>query len=239
MLHQLRSENGPDGAGVDRAVGVAAGLAIDRAGVHAGRAADALEGLALPWAGKDRRTAVVEQNHMEALRAVAGSDAGPERGVGVHALAGGRARQQLQHHFEVLKARQHFFDAGQGNHGAGQGEAHAAVALRLDHGDRAGFSDQEVCAADGRGNGEKLLPQIGAGGVGEGLGIVGEILEAHAAGEDLAHLTAIHVQGRNDDVGRLILAELQNDFGQVGFEGARRRPLQGRDSSESRPRSWS
>ena len=59
-LHQLRGENGADGSGVDGAVGVAAGLAIDGAGVHAGGAADALEGLALAGTGEDGGAAVIE-----------------------------------------------------------------------------------------------------------------------------------------------------------------------------------
>jgi hypothetical protein len=67
-LHQLRREDGADGAGIDRAVGVAAGLAVDGAGVHAGGAADALEGLALDLGRRGwRRATVVEQNDMEAL----------------------------------------------------------------------------------------------------------------------------------------------------------------------------
>ena len=56
---------------------------------------------------------------------------------------------------------------------AGQGEAHAAVAFGLDDGDGARFSDQEVGSADGCVDAEELLAQIGAGGSGEGLGIVG------------------------------------------------------------------
>ena len=141
--------------------------------------------------------------------------------------------------FEILEAGQHLLDAGQGNHGAGQGEAHAAVALGLDDRNAAGFGDEEVGSADGRGNGEEFLAQIGAGGVGQLLGIVGKILQAHAAGEDLAHLAAIDVQGGDDDVGGLLLAQLQNDLRQIGLEGAARPRLRGRDSTESRPRSWS
>jgi hypothetical protein len=45
-----------------------------------------------------------------------------------------------------------------------------------------------------------FLAEIGAGGGGQGLRVVGEIFEAHAAGEDLAHLAAIDVQRGNDDV---------------------------------------
>jgi hypothetical protein len=52
-VHQLRCKNGADGPWIDRSVGVAAGLAIDRAGVQAGGAADALQGLPLDWAARE------------------------------------------------------------------------------------------------------------------------------------------------------------------------------------------
>ena len=50
------------------------------------------------------------------------------------------------------------------------------------------------------------------------MGVVGEILQAHAPGKDLAHLAAIHMQRRDDDVRGLFLAQLQNDLGQIGLE---------------------
>ena len=160
---------------------------------------------------------------MKILRAVAGRDACPERGVGVHALARGAARQHLEHDFEVLKTGQDFFDAGEGDHGAGQGEAHAAVAFGFDHGDGAGLSDEEVGAADGGGDGEELVAQIGARGGGEGFRIIGEGFslifgETHAAGEDFADLAAIDVERGGDDVGGLVFAELDDELGKIGFE---------------------
>jgi hypothetical protein len=216
-LHELRREDSADGAGIDRSVGVAASLPVDRAGVHAGSATDAAEGLTLGFFGQHPGAAVVEQDDMKALGSVAGRDPGPDRGVGIHALAGGGAGQHLEHHFKVLEAGEHLLNAGDGDHGARQGETHAAVALRLDHDDGAGFSDKEVGATDGGGDREKLLAQISAGGGGEGMGIVREILEAHGAGEDFADLAAVHVQGRDDDVGGFVLAELQDDLGQIGL----------------------
>src|ERR1017187_10338160 len=77
-VHQLRSENSADGAGVNRPVGMTTGLSVNRAGIEAGSTADALERLPLPGVSQDRGPAVVEQNDMEALRAVAGSYTGPQ-----------------------------------------------------------------------------------------------------------------------------------------------------------------
>ena len=110
---------------------------------------------------------------MKALRAIAGGDASPERVVWVHALAGGGAGQHLEHDFKILEAGQHLLNAGQGDHGLRQGEAHAAVAFGLDHRDAAGFSDEKVSAADGGGDFQELLAKISAGGGGEGVRVVG------------------------------------------------------------------
>jgi len=117
-LHELRREDSADGAGIDRSVGVAASLPVDRAGVHAGSATDAAEGLTLGFFGQHPGAAVVEQDDMKALGSVAGRDPGPDRGVGIHALAGGGAGQHLEHHFKVLEAGEHLLNAGDGDHGA-------------------------------------------------------------------------------------------------------------------------
>ena len=128
-LLELRGEDGSNRTGVDGAVCVSAGLAIHRTCIHAGGAADALEGLALSGPGENRRAAVVEQNNIKTLRAIVRRNAGPQRGIGVHALPGGRTRKHLEHDFEVAIARQNLFDASQCNHGARQGETHPAVAF--------------------------------------------------------------------------------------------------------------
>ena len=165
---------------------------------------------------------------MESLRTVAWRHAGPERGVGIHALAGCRARQHLQHHFEILETRHDFLDASQGNQGARQGEAHAAVALRLDHGDRPGFGNEEVGATDGGGNIEEFPAQIIARRRSERLRVVGKILEPHPPGKYLAHLAAIDVQRRSHDVRGFFLAELENNLSQIGLKDLNARGLEKR-----------
>ena len=112
---------------------MAAGLAIDGAGVHACRAADALERLPFLGFGEDAGASVVEQDDMKFLRAIAGRDTGPERCVRVHALAGGGASQKLEHDFKILEAGQHLLYTHQADQSARQCEAHAAVALGLDY----------------------------------------------------------------------------------------------------------
>src|SRR5580693_3234635 len=95
VLHveELRGDDGADGAGVTGSVGVAAGLAVDGAGVEAGGAADAVQRRARFRVGQDAGATVVEENDVKMLWAVVRMNAGPERVVGVHALAGGGAGQ--------------------------------------------------------------------------------------------------------------------------------------------------
>ena len=61
--------DGPDRARVRRAVGVAAGLAVDRADVQAGAAADAVKRL-LELRAEQLRASVVHQDEVELLRPV-------------------------------------------------------------------------------------------------------------------------------------------------------------------------
>ena len=168
VLHllELRGEDGADGSGVDAAVGVAAGLAIDGAGVLAGCATNAVEGLAGFFVGEDFGAGVVHQDDVEILRAVAWMDAGPDGVVGVHALAGGGAGEELEHDLEVFVAREDLVDAGDGDEGFGEREAHAAVAFAFDDADAAGFCNEKVCAADAGLHAKEFFAEEEARGVG-------------------------------------------------------------------------
>ena len=72
---EQRGEDRADRAGVDRAVGVAAGALVDRADVEAGRAADAAQRLPADLVGEHAGAAVVEQHDVDLLRPVAGRHA--------------------------------------------------------------------------------------------------------------------------------------------------------------------
>ena len=63
--HELRRDDGADGSRVDPRKTVAADLAVDRAGVQTGAAANAVERLALAAVGQQPRAAVIEQHHVE------------------------------------------------------------------------------------------------------------------------------------------------------------------------------
>ncbi len=62
---QLRGDDGPDGPGVDRAVGVPAHLLVDRADIEAGPAANAVKGLAGHGLAQHPGPAVVENHDVE------------------------------------------------------------------------------------------------------------------------------------------------------------------------------
>ena len=164
---EQRVEDRADRARVDRAVGVAAGALVDRADVQAGRAADAAQRLPADLVGQDVGPAVVQQHDVHLLRPVTGGDPGPHRGVGVHPLAGARARQQLEEDVEVLPGRHELLDADDADQHLGQGQAHPPVALALDDDERARLGDREVGAGDGDLGAQELLAQVQPGRRGE------------------------------------------------------------------------
>ena len=90
-----------------------------------------MQRLAPDFVGEHVGTAVVEQHEVELLRPVIGVHTGPQRRVRIHALAGGRARQQLQAHLEVAPFRQHLLDPHHRDQHPRQREAHPPVALGL------------------------------------------------------------------------------------------------------------
>ncbi len=111
FARQLRLEDRPDRAGVDRVVGVPAGLPVHRADVDAGRAADAAQRVAPDGVRERPRATGVDEHEVERRRPVAGPHARPERRVRVHPLARRRAGQQLEHDREVVPAGDDLLDA--------------------------------------------------------------------------------------------------------------------------------
>src|SRR2546421_3499410 len=98
QARQLRRDDRADGAGVDRAVGVAADLLIDGARVQACAAAYARERLARDRVAEHAGAPVVHQNDvyfLGAFVAVASLRARDERLVGRQSLARAGARQEL------------------------------------------------------------------------------------------------------------------------------------------------
>src|SRR6185436_8692690 len=101
LAGELRREDGADRPCVRRVVRMAAGLTVDGADVDAGRAPDAAKRRAPVGVGEDTRPPGVEQDEVEAPGPVSLAHTRPERRVRVHALARGRARQELQEDLEI------------------------------------------------------------------------------------------------------------------------------------------
>ena len=158
---------------------------------------------------------------MELLGAVALGDTGPHGGVGVHALTGGRARQELGEDLHVLEAGHQLLDAHEGDERVRQGQAHAPVALGLVDRDRAGLGHTHVRAGDGHRGVQELVAQVRAGRGRELLGVVGEVLRGvlHAVQEDAAHLGAVAVDRGHHDVRGHVVGQLDDHLGQVRLVG--------------------
>ena len=216
---------------------MAARARVDGADVEAGAAADAGERLAADLVGEHVRAAVVEQHDVEVLRPVARRDAGPERRVRVHALAGRRARQQLEEDLEILGRRDQLLDPDDGDQRLGQRRAEAAVALRLDDRDGAGLGDREVGAADRDARGQELRAQVRARRGGELLRVVREPGQPERAAEEVADLDAVLVDRRDEDVRRLLAGELDDQLGEVGLDDVDARAPRAPRSARSRPSS--
>ena len=176
LAHRLvalehRGEEDADGARVRVAVGVAADLAVHRADVEAGPAAQAVE--RLPQGGGDlARAAVVEQDQVELLRPLElprPPRPAHERRVGGELLTGRAPGQDGQEHHQVGHGRDHLLHAHEGHVDAGQRGHHAPVALVGDQHDGAGLGDGEVRARDGHADREELLAQVAPRRLGDRL----------------------------------------------------------------------
>ena len=102
---ELRREDRPDRPRIDRLVGVPAGPLVDRADVEAGLQRMHASVCRPTWSASTSVRPASSEHDVEDLRAVPGRDAGPERRVRVHPLAGRRARKQLEEDLEILRNR--------------------------------------------------------------------------------------------------------------------------------------
>src|SRR4029079_13632861 len=84
-----------------------------------------------------------------------------------------------------------------------------------------GVGDAEVRAGDRDGGGEELASQVFPGGHREPAWLVGEIRRCvgHLGEEDSAQLGAVAVDRRYQDVGGLVVREMNDQFGEIGFHG--------------------
>ena len=244
VLHrlQLRRQDRADRTAVDRAVGVPAGLPVDRARVQARRAADAVRA---SRATLRSASTLVRPLSSSTTWNSFGSVTGASTPVQIELYGFIRSPvadrgSSCRNTSRSRKRGMTFSMPDQRDQHARQRHAHPAVALRLDDADRAGVGDREVRAAEADLDAQELLAQ-------ELPRRRGEILRLdrpsspsrHRAAEELADLGAVAVQRRHDDVRRPVLAELDDQIGEVGLERRDAGRFERHVQPRSRPRSSS
>ena len=221
VLHrlQLRRQDGADRPAVDRAVGVPAGLPVDRARVQA----RARSGCNRASRATLRRPALWSARCRAARRE---TRSGPSPGVTpVQIELYGFIRSPVADRGSNCRNTSRSWKRGMTFSmptsvisSARQRHAHAAVALGLDDAHRAGFGDREVRAA------EADLARAGTSRAGTGAppqraprADRSARSSCHRGAEDVADLGAVEMQRRNDDVRRPVLAELDDQIGEIGL----------------------
>ena len=145
-LSKLRREDGADGTGVNRTVGVTRSVLVDRADIHAGTTTDACKGFAANGIRKSLGASVIHQDQVEFLRAITRSHSRPHRGVGVHTLTCCRAGEKLGEDLDILVTRNQLFDTHQCDECIGKGQAHTSITFRFEDRHGSSFSDAHVGA---------------------------------------------------------------------------------------------
>ena len=100
-----------------------------------------------------------------------------------------------------------------------QGEAHAPVALALDHTDGAGFGDGEIGPRDCNFRVKKFFAQICARCIREHRGFVGKFALAELRFEESLYFGAVAMNGRHQDMAWRVMRQLHDHVGQIGLDG--------------------
>src|ERR687885_1758312 len=168
---EQRRYDGPDGARVGRAVGVAARLAVDGADVEAGAAADAVEGF-LELGAEQLRAAVIEQDQVELLRPIQLAllpRARDEVGVDGDLLPRPAAPEQPDEDREIPEGGDHLLYTHHDDVHRRDARNEPGVPLVGDRRDGPRLGHPEVRPRDADLRSEELLPEAPAGEGAEGL----------------------------------------------------------------------
>ena len=194
---------------------------VDRAVVHAGAAADALQRLPQLLVGVGLRAAVVDQHQMHFLRSVLlalAARAGDHVEVGGDRLAGGRARQQAVQRHHVFELLDHLLDAGDRDMHVRHRRAHAAVAFVLDQAQATGFGDGEVHAGEADVGIHEFFAQHITSDLDQRIDILGVGHARHLLCEQFGDVLLGLVDRRHDDVRGLLTGQLDDVFAHVRLQ---------------------
>src|SRR5437762_1551329 len=104
---------------------------------------------------------------MKFLWAIIGSYPRPGRGIGIHALSGRGAGQQLEKNLKVLKSRNHLLDSHQSDQYIGQSKTHASVAFGLEDNQRPVFGDGKIGPTQAYLHSQELFAKKQPGSIGK------------------------------------------------------------------------
>jgi len=229
-------EHQADRPGVDVAEGVTAHHRVGRTDVGAGAAADATKGVAQVWVLPRLPAAVIEEHDVVLKGAVHAHgqvhlDVTGAAGAGDHvhvrgeALAGGVAGQHIEDLGRVVQRGYDLFHPHDRHvHGRQRGHQ-VGVALVSDDDDGAGVGDADVGAGDADVGAQELLAQGAPGEAHQRLGLRRQRLTAHGR-EQLGDLLAREVNGGCDQVGGVVVRQLDDPLAQVGLYHLDAQPLQ-------------
>src|SRR5438552_3389961 len=208
----VRGQDRADGPRDGHAIAVASAAAIDRAGVQAGRAADALERVAVLLAREDPAAPVIDDHDVHR-----GARAGAVevRGVRGDRLPRGAAREQPEEDRQLPRRGNQLLHAHAGDVDGRQRGAEVRIALvRADHYASRG-GDGEVHAGEAGLGSQELLAQVRARRLRELLRIGEAARRPQLVVEQLPDRLLLAMDGRHHDVGRRLAAELHDPLAEV------------------------
>ena len=209
---------------------MAANAGIHRAVVHAGATANALQRGTQLFVGVGLGAAVVQQDQVHFFRAVQLARlAWPadQVEIGGHRLPGGRTRQQAVERGHMFELLHHLFNAGDRNVNLGHRGAHAPIAFVLHQAQGAGFGDAKVHTREANVGVGKLAAQHTTADLDEGIHVFGVGHAGYFFGKEFGNLCLCLVDGRHDDVRRLLTRQLHDVFAHIGLESFNTRRFHG------------
>ena len=138
-------------------------------------------------------------------------------GVGRHGLAGTAGGEQFDEGAEVFARRENFLDAGDGDVQRRHERGHADVGFAFDEDDGAGIGGDEIGAGDSGVGAEEFFAQAIAREGGERFAGVKRKIGFENALEQRRDSLAAVMQRGADNVRRLLVGDLQNEFSEIGF----------------------
>src|SRR5208282_2493620 len=212
---ESRINDDPDRAGIGRAIAQAAAAAVDRAGVHAGAAANAFERIPEVLHAQALRSSVVDQHDVQL-------GARPRRAEMRGVLRDRRAQRASRQHADedgkVLEFRNDLLDADAGNVQLGHVGAEVGVTLVGADDEAAGLRDREIGTSHAGLGTQEIRPRVAAHRFGEVTRVVIARLRPDGSGKHLRNIAAQLVDRRDDNMAGRLVVELLDALAEIGLD---------------------